>query len=181
MKVKLEDYDLYRSDAINFIIYISGKKVNKYTAEDLFHDSYINFSSNLDKLNNNDISIKGFILSICKNMYYQHFSMSRHKSKYIDKGVYLEEIGGFIDGEEKLMSNNICTQPNLIDYKYYSGMVSGKLKKVFDDHVNGYSSSEISERHNIGYYSVGTTINRARNMFIKKINPSFIKTSRKFR
>ena len=51
MKVELEDYNNYRSNAINFLVYTSNKKLDKYTAEDIFQDSYFNFSKNLDKIN----------------------------------------------------------------------------------------------------------------------------------
>jgi RNA polymerase sigma factor (sigma-70 family) len=181
MDVKLSDYNLYRSDAVNFIVYVSGRKISKYTAEDLFHDAYINFSLNINKLNGNNLNVKGFIFSICKNMYYQHFSDSRHKSKYKDKWVHLEDLDIFDGEKERNADDLICFQVNNIDYNYYSGLISGKLKAVFDDHVKGYSNTEISQKYNINYYSVGTTINRARSLFIKKINPNFIKTSRKFR
>lgn len=174
MKVELEDYNNYRTNAINFLVYTSNKKLDKYTAEDIFQDSYFNFSKNLDKINNNNISLKNYILTICKNTYLQGFSKSRHKSLYCDKKKILKDLelkDDWTDIKYGIVNNLSVSKFEVQEiYSEIDGLKDERYSNILKLSIEGYSRTEIENIKQLSLNIVDVGLKTSKNILRKQLN-----------
>ncbi len=164
MNIELKDYEIYRKDCIRFLFSLTNKKINYTTAEDIFQDSFIAFSKNIVKLNNNNLNIKNYIFQLCKNNYYREFGKNyRVKSKYINKKL---DVSLLNEELQKDIIPNRYYQVCDYDYKLLLKTIneySNNDKLIFLDYVNGYTIKEIASKYNNNYFSITTRICRMKN------------------
>lgn len=155
MIVTLKEYNNYRNITINRLINYSRKKLNKYSAEDIFQDGFILFKKEFTPRGtkgrikfDDEKSLKSYIYTICKRHYLNNYgTKSTHNSIYIDnkrKPLSLSELGD--KTKYKLVSHIDLIDFYITEAKNLLNPTEYKLIKL---HIAGFKFSEIARRVDI--------------------------------
>jgi hypothetical protein len=126
------------------VIYLLHRKyrIDKYTAEDIFQDTFFSFYKSQDRLKDSSDRDKfNWILRCCINYYNQQFGLKyRHKSKYIDKFV-TSDISDSVSSIFKLTYIDIdYNEPHfMLGLRPVEAKIYGYIKQ-------GYSLDEICKK-----------------------------------
>jgi DNA-directed RNA polymerase specialized sigma24 family protein len=152
------------------LLYMLKKKfrVSKYTAEDIYHDSFISFYLSLDKLQDFEEKVLvGWIYKVVLNKYVSNFYVkNRNKSLYIDKVVNLSLQDDSIEARgvlNSLSSLELLLQREYLEEEFMLGL-NRDQKKIYKLLYEGYTLDEISKKfRNKNYREVSKIFNQIKN------------------
>lgn len=139
-KPTVDFYEQFRKPIIRMLSFKCG--LDRYSAEDIFQDTYFSYVQALDKLQINDSEkdTMNWIFKACTNCFKREFRFdNRHKSKYIDKHsrIYLEELEYDVSG--------INSYSSYVEDHFIQGL--NKVEKKIYTHIKeGYSLDEICKK-----------------------------------
>lgn len=186
----ISDYEDCRNLIIKSLYY--KFRLDRYTAEDIFQDTFEHFYKSLDSLNERQFdkkSLAGWLKTVAKYLYLRQFSYKNaSKSKYVDKPIphvrFFVDYEGFYKDDQEYAENNLeeefyvtgnYTKPNtkLIeeDVMKIINRLPDNHKELYLAYIGGYNMPEIAEMYNINYSVLGVTLYRIK----KKIKTQLIK------
>lgn len=186
----ISDYEDCRNLIIKSLYY--KFRLDRYTAEDIFQDTFEHFYKSLDSLNERQFdkkSLAGWLKTVAKYLYLRQFSYKNaSKSKYVDKPIphvrFFVDYEGFYKDDQEYADNSIeqeyyitgnYVKPNI---KLIEEDIMKIINRLPDNHrelylayIGGYDMNEIAELYNINYSVLGVTLHRIK----KKIKTQLIK------